>query len=45
MEKVSAGGRVEHHDKVIAYGVDARGQREVIDLDVGAAETEAYWRE
>ena len=26
-------------------GVDASGQREVIGLDVGAAETEAFWRE
>src|SRR5215218_1284874 len=30
---------------VVAYGVDACGQREVIGLDVGAAETEAFWRE
>jgi putative transposase len=36
---------VEHHALVVAYGVDATGQREVIGLDVGAAETEAFWRE
>ena len=30
---------------MVAYGVDACGQREVIGLDVGAAETEAFWRE
>jgi putative transposase len=30
---------------VVAYGVDQAGQREVIGLDVGAAETEAFWRE
>src|SRR5829696_6312961 len=29
----------------VAYGVDQAGQREVIGLDVGAAETEAFWRE
>ena len=45
VEKVRAGGRVEHHALVVAYGVDATGQREVIGLDVGAAETEAFWRE
>jgi transposase-like protein len=45
VEKVRAGGRVEHHALVVAYGVDAAGQREVIGLDVGAAETEAFWRE
>ena len=45
LEKVRAGGRVEHHVLVVAYGVDASGQREVIGLDVGAAETEAFWRE
>ena len=45
VEKVRAGGRVEHRALVVAYGVDASGQREVIGLDVGAAETEAFWRE
>jgi Transposase, Mutator family len=45
VEKVRAGGRVEHHALVVAYGVDATGQREVIGLDVGAAETEAFWKE
>ena len=45
VEKVRAGGRVEHRTLVVAYGVDASGQREVIGLDVGAAETEAFWRE
>ncbi len=30
---------------MVAYGVDQAGQREVIGLDVGAAETEAFWRE
>ena len=45
VEKVRAGGRVEHRALVVAYAVDAIGQREVIGLDVGAAETEAFWRE
>jgi putative transposase len=45
VEKVRAGGRVEHRALVVAYGVDAAGHREVIGLDVGAAETEAFWRE
>ena len=35
VEKVRAGGRVEHRALVVAYGVDACGQREVIGLDVG----------
>jgi putative transposase len=45
VEKVRAGGRVEHRALVVAYGLDATGQREVVGLDVGAAETEAFWRE
>jgi putative transposase len=45
VERVRAGGRVEHHALVVAYGVDQSGQREVIGVDVGAAETEAFWRE
>jgi putative transposase len=45
VERVRAGGRVEHRALVVAYGVDQAGQREVIGLDVGAAETEAFWRE
>ena len=30
---------------VIAYGGQESGRREVIGLDVGEAETEAFWRE
>jgi putative transposase len=41
VEKVRAGGRVEHRALVVAHGVDQAGQREIIGLDVGAAETEA----
>jgi putative transposase len=42
---VPAGGRVSHRALVAAYGVSTTGQREVIGLDVGAAETEGFWRE
>ncbi len=45
VEKVRAGGRAEHRALVGAYGVDQSGQREVIGLDVGAADTQAFWRE
>jgi hypothetical protein len=30
---------------VIAHGVHETGRREIIGLDVGEAETEAFWRE
>ena len=30
---------------VIAHAVHETGRREIIGLDVGAAETEAFWRE
>src|SRR6187399_851295 len=45
VEKVRAGGRVVHKCVVIAHGVHETGRREIIGLDVGAAETEAFWRE
>jgi putative transposase len=35
---------VRHKALVIAYGVHESGRREVIGLDVGEAETEAFWR-
>src|SRR5215211_2086220 len=35
-----AGGRVEHRVLLVAYAVHATGHREVIGLDVGAAETQ-----
>jgi putative transposase len=38
-------GGVRHKALVIAYGVHESGRREVIGLDVGEAETEAFWRE
>ena len=45
MERVREPGGVQHKALVIAYGVHQSGRREVIGLDVGAAETEAFWRE
>ncbi len=43
IEKVRDGGRVVHKCVVIAHGVHDSGRREIIGLDVGAAETEAFW--
>jgi len=45
IEKVRDGGRVVRKCVVIAHGVHESGRREVIGLDVGEAETEAFWRE
>jgi mutator family transposase len=45
VEKVRDGGRVVCKAMVIAYGVHETGRREIIALDVGAAETEPFWRE
>jgi putative transposase len=45
VEKVRDGGRVRRKCLVIAHGVQEAGRREVIALDVGEAETEAFWRE
>ena len=45
MERVREPGGVRHKALVIAYGVHQSGRREVIGLDVGEAETEAFWRE
>jgi transposase-like protein len=44
VEKVRDGGRVARKCLVIAHGVHDSGRREVIALDVGEAETEAFWR-
>ena len=44
MERVREPGGVRHKALVIAYGVHESGRREVIGLDVGEAETEAFWR-
>jgi putative transposase len=45
VEKVRDGGRVQRKCVVIAHGVHETGRREIIGLDVGAAETEAFWTE
>jgi transposase-like protein len=44
VEKVRDSGRVVRKALVLAYGVHESGYREVIALDVGEAETEAFWR-
>jgi putative transposase len=44
VEKVRDGGRVVRKCLVLAYGVRESGYREVIALDVGECETEAFWR-
>jgi putative transposase len=45
VEKVRDGGRVVGKAVVIAYGVHETGRREILGVDVGAAETEAFWTE
>ena len=44
VEKVRDGARVVRKCLVLAYGVHESGYREVIGLDVGECETEAFWR-
>jgi transposase-like protein len=44
VEKVRDGGRVVPKASVPAYAVHESGYREVIGLDVGECETEAFWR-
>ena len=43
VEKVRDGGRVVGKAVVIAYGVHETGRREILGIDVGAAESEAFW--
>ena len=45
VEKVRDGGRVVGKAVVIAYGVHESGRREILGIDVGEAETEAFWTE
>ena len=45
VERVREPGGVRHKALVIAYAVHETGRREVIGIDVGEAETEAFWRE
>jgi putative transposase len=44
VEKVRDSGRVVRKCLVLAYAVHESGYREVIGLDVGECETEAFWR-
>jgi putative transposase len=44
-EKVREGAHVVSKALVIAYAVHETGRREVIGLDVGQIESEAFWRE
>src|SRR4029450_6515508 len=43
VEKVRDGGRVRRKALVIAHGVHDTSRREIIGIDVGAAETETFW--
>ena len=43
LEKVRDGGRVVPKAAAIAYGVHESGRREILGIDVGEAETEAFW--
>jgi putative transposase len=45
VERVRDGGRVVGKAIVIAYGVHESGRREILGIDVGEAETEAFWIE
>ena len=45
VEKVRDGGRVVTKALVVAHGVHETGRREIIGIDVGEAETEAFWTE
>src|ERR671924_2311964 len=45
VEKVRDGGRVVRKCLVIAHGVHESGRREVIGLDCGECESEAFWRD
>jgi len=43
VEKVRDGGRVVNKALVIAHGEHETGRREILSIDVGEAETEAFW--
>ena len=45
VEKVRDGGRVQRKCVVVAHAVHETGRREIIGLDIGEAETEAFWTE
>jgi transposase-like protein len=43
VEKVRDGGRVVNKALVVAHAVHETGRREILSIDVGEAETEAFW--
>jgi putative transposase len=43
VEKVRDGGRVVNKALVVAHGIHETGRREILSIDVGEAETEAFW--
>jgi transposase-like protein len=45
IEKVRDSGRVARKAVVVAHAVHETGRREIIGLDIGEAETEAFWTE
>lgn len=45
VKRVREPGGVRHKALVVAYGVPETGRREIVRIDVGEAETEAFWRE
>ena len=45
VERVREPGGVRQKCLVLAYGVHETGRREVLGVDVGEAESEAFWRE
>jgi transposase-like protein len=45
LQRVREPGGVRQKALVVAYGVHETGRREVIGIDVGEAESEAFWRE
>jgi hypothetical protein len=45
IEKVRGGGRVQRKAVVVAHAGHETGRREIIGLDIGAAETEAFCTE
>ena len=42
-QKVREGGRIVNVSVVVATGVNAQGQREILGVDVGAREDSAFW--
>jgi putative transposase len=45
LERVREAGAVRTKALVVAYGVHETGRQEVIGIDLGEAESEAFWRE